>query len=327
MVTPKPFSKRILRYCRAVFFEVLSMLNVTMWFRQTPKFELDQLAQAREFLDAHGWVIIRQVFSPDEVKSLRVGVMRASEESLTGDLLMHPTVGGDRFLLHERFLVVVKAMLSGTPVHFGDASVSIGFQSTPAFHKDNPDRQNGMAPDWQSPYTIVRFGVYLQDHRTHSGGLALRDYSNNTADINRGRPFAVPTEPGDVVLWSLRTTHSGFATRLRGLVNAFVPLTIMAVLLGKKRYSPSTLLFRPLDAEPRIALFAAFGIKDAHLDRYLKHLKTRDYAVRRWQATRYSDEMHAEARNSGIEMIDVTEQVQDIDLRTLNVGYVPLSDA
>ena len=228
-------------------------------------------------------------------------------------------------MLHPNLLRIVHAIVPGQPVHFGDTSRSIGYQP-PAFHKDNPDRFNGKGPDWRSPYTITRFGLYLQDHRTHSGGLALRDRSHETPSLRGGRPFAVPTAPGDIVLWSLRTTHSGFATRLRGLVNAFLPLTVMALVLGDD-YRPSRLLFRPLAAEPRIALFASFGIRDQHLDRFLRQLRTRDYAVRQWQATHYSDEVRAAALAHGLALVDMPAETRGVDLSTLSMCFVEIPDA
>jgi hypothetical protein len=317
---------RIIRYSKALLSEVWATLNVFSWFAETEKFSIDQLPQARQFFDKHGWVIVSGVFSAAEVAALRAGLERSTAEELAGDVLANPHVGGEKFILNERFLQLVKTLVPGTPVHFGDASASVGFQAGLVFHKDNPDRQNGAGPDWRSPYTVSRFGLYLQNHRTHSGGLALRDYSHATPDPNKGRPFAAPTEVGDVVAWSLRTTHAGFATRLRGLVNAFLPLTVLAFLVGKDKYAPSKLLFRPLDADPRMALFATFGINDTHLHRFIRHLTTCDYAVKAWRATHYTDRIRREIAEKGIAFIDMPERTRDIDLGSLNTGYVPLPD-
>jgi hypothetical protein len=306
-----------------MLFETAAMLDVRAWFVRWPKFGLDELEAARAYYEEHGWAIVRGVFSAEEVAAMREDAMRAHAQGEPGDLLADPFLGGERYVLHPRLLRIVRAMLPGKPVHFGDASVSVGFNSSPAFHKDNPDRLDGGSPDWASPYTVLRFGTYLQDHRTHSGALALRDRSHNTVDLTKGRPFAAPTEPGDVVLWSLRTTHSGFATRLRGLVNAFLPLTVMAVLLGKQ-YRPSPLLFRPLAADPRIALFATYGVRDSHLDRLLEYMCTRDYAVRQWRHTHYDEALRRKLAENGVDLVDMSERSRDIDLATLNVGYAPL---
>lgn len=319
----KSLPGRLWRIAKATAAETLSMLNVWSWFRPIEKFEAGDIVRAREFLDEHGWVILKGVFNESQIARLREGVARSVAEGWTGDLISNPYIGADHFVLDERLLAIVRGFLPGTPVHFGDASISCGFQTALAFHKDNPDRRNQAAPDWASPYTILRFGLYLQSHTRHSGGLALRDRSHWTVDTSKGRPFAVPTEPGDVVVWTLRTTHSGFATRLRGLVNAFVPLTIMSLIVGTERYAPPKWLFRPMSATPRMALFATFGVDDAHLRRNIDFMKTRDYAVRSWAASEYPQAVLQMARDKGVTVIDMSEQARHIDPSALNVGYVP----
>lgn len=326
MSAQRSFSRRLARLARAVASETAGMFNPATWFGTTPKFEPGQLAEARRFLDEHGWVIVRGVFSEADVTALRAGVQRSFEESLEGDLFANPHLGGENFILHERFRPLLAAFVPGRPVHFGDASYACGTIGGQAFHKDNPDRQNGDGPDWKSPYTVLRFGVYLQDHSGHSGGLALRDGSHLETSVNRGRPFAAPSVPGDVIAWSLRTTHSGFATRLRGIPRVFVPLTLMSLLLGDKDYRPTSFPFRPLASYPRMALFASFGIDDAHLRRFVRHLCTCDYAVRAWQATHYSAEMRRQLEDAGITLLDMPARTRGVDAATLNRDYVPLPD-
>jgi hypothetical protein len=326
MSAQRSFSQRLARLARATASEIAGMLNPVAWFATTPKFELGQLAEARRFLDEHGWVIVRGVFSADEVAALREGVQRSHEEARECDLFANPHLGGDRFILHPRFRPLLAAFVGERPVHFGDASYAWGTISGQAFHKDNPDRQHPGGPDWKSPYSIVRFGVYLQDHSGHSGGLALRDASHKQTSVNRGRPFAAPTVPGDVVAWSLRTSHSGFATRLRGFPKVFVPLTLMNLMVGSRDYRPKAFPFRPLAVYPRMALFASFGVEDAHLRRFVRHLCTCDYAVRGWQATQYTAEMRRQLEDAGITLLDMPARTRGIDLASLHRDYVPLPD-
>jgi hypothetical protein len=61
-------------------------------------------------------------------------------------------------------------------------------------------------PDWHGRYTALRFGIYLQDHTTHTGGLNLRDRSHNTVSLTTGRTIYLQSAVGDVVVWRLRTT-------------------------------------------------------------------------------------------------------------------------
>jgi hypothetical protein len=316
--------QRILRISKAIFSEVCSFLNVFSWFQSSRKFRTAELTEARQFLDHHGWVIVSDVFTVEQIRQFRIDVERSRKERFVGDPITDAYLGGDKFILNDRLLTVVNGLLSGKPVYFGDSTISSGFETALAFHKDNPDRNTKEGPDWQSPYTTLRFGLYLQDHVTHSGGLALRDGSHLLPDITKGRPFAVPTSTGDVVVWTLRTTHSGFATRMRGLVNAFIPLTLMSAIAGKERYEPPKWLFRPLEIEPRMALFATFGIDDSHLHRFVRYLTTREYAVSSWRATVYSDAIRCLFESKGVRLLDISGQAQGIDPSTLHVGHMPL---
>ena len=55
------------------------------------------------------------------------------------------------------------------PVHRRQCFHGDGVQR--GFHKDNADRVDPNAPDWNGRYTVLRFGIYLQDHYRHTGGL------------------------------------------------------------------------------------------------------------------------------------------------------------
>lgn len=316
---------RIGRYAAALASETASMLNVAAWFRRWDRFPLEDADGIRRHFLEHGWVIVRGVFTREEVEELRAGVHRSEAEGVCGDVLANPYLGGDRFVLDERVLALARMLLPGEPVHFGDATWSAGQQPSLAFHKDNPDRRTPEGPDWKSPYTVLRLGLYLQDHARHSGGLALRDRSDSVADINTGTPFAAPTEVGDLVAWSLRTTHSGFATRPRLVPAMFLPLTLMTFLVGN-RYEPPRWAFRPLERTPRMALFATFGVDDPHLHRFVRHSKTCHYAIVHWQSTHYDESLRAQVAARGVRLLDVPAEVRDTPLDGLHHGFVPLPD-
>jgi hypothetical protein len=73
------------------------------------------------------------------------------------------------------------------------------------YRKDNADRK---APNARLARALHRpgFGIYLQDHTTHTGGLNLRDRSHNTVSLTTGRTIYLQSAVGDVVVWRLRTT-------------------------------------------------------------------------------------------------------------------------
>jgi len=306
-----------------VAHDAVYALSPSTWLHKWPKFDVSQSSAAVEFFDAHGWVIFSRVFDGAEIDHLRQYAERSMQTSHAGDLLSNPHLGGRRFVFDDRVLKVAGAVLRGTPCYFGDSSVSVDIGAM-GFHKDNPDKEESEAPDWQGRYTIIRIGLYLQDHAWHSGGLALRDRSHVALDTRKGRPLALPSEPGDLVLWSLRTTHSGYATRLRGFPKVFVPIPVVQqlALADDVKTTGIARLFRPRQFEQRMALFATFGIEDEHLRRYLAYLQTRQYAVQAWQASTYGQQMYDDARSKGVNLISMRERVAHLDLAKLNKMHV-----
>ncbi len=230
-----------------------------------------------------GFVLVRNVLDRSEVTELRNAIQtfagRAKTlghvlRSATGevvpvtDLLGQPGVG---WLLSDSRIVAIARRLVGREdlVYFGDSGSMVGGKLR-GFHKDNTNRDTAEHPDWLSPYTLVRLGVYLQDHSRHSGGLKVRRSSHLHADITSGEIVDLPTQPGDVVAWSLRTTHSGFAVRVRGLPFVHLQPRFEGRLPAWLRRPESCL---------RIAAFMTFGTNDAHLRNYVaKHADLATYA-------------------------------------------------
>ncbi|MGH8114386.1 MAG: hypothetical protein ACREPS_04930 [Rhodanobacteraceae bacterium] len=286
---------------------------------------MSQSNEAVEFFDEHGWVVFRNVFDATEIREFRGRVERIRQTGYAGDLLSNKDFGGCRFILDERIVGIVRTILRAAPCYFGDSSASIDVGAM-GFHKDNPDREDARAPDWRSPYTLVRVGLYLQDHAFHSGGLAVRDGSHLAVNRNKGRPLAIPSQPGDLVLWSLRTTHSGYAARLKAFPKVFVPMPVVKVL-GSSSFAREHVLpgfFRPLDLDGRLAIFATYGADDEHQARYLAYLRTRQYAVGKWRATVYDQSVFDAAQARGVKLISMREQVSDLDVSKLNSAHVDL---
>lgn len=295
------------------------------WRPRWQKFDVSQASEATEFFDEHGWVIFRNVFGHDEVLNFRRDVERIHQTSYAGDLLSSQDLGGSRFVLDRRILAIAKCILRATPCYFGDSSAPMDVGAM-GFHKDNPDREDPGAPDWGSPYTLIRIGVYLQDHAWHSGGLAVRDQSHLAVNRNKGRPLAIPTRVGDLVLWSLRTTHSGYAGRLKLLPHVFVPIPLVKVLgsSGFARKHVLPMFFRPLELDKRLAIFVTFGINDEHQARYLAYLQTRQYAVSKWQSTVYGKHLLDDAEARGVGLISMRERVSTLDVSRLHKEHVHL---
>jgi len=231
-----------------------------------------------------GFLQIRSVFTPAEVAAMRKRAETFADDARAKGQVFEPRCGetvpaadltasfGADVLFDPRIQEIAHALLGKKPeeeiVYFGDSGIMVG-GSGRGFHKDNTCRDDASHPDWQTPYTLVRMGIYLEDHAHHSGGVKVRRGSHLVADVTTGEIVDVPTEPGDVVAWSLRTTHSGHALRVKGLPFLHLQPRFEVRL-------PKSLAV----AEPcrRVALFMTFGVDDHHLKNYLgKHTDLASY--------------------------------------------------
>jgi hypothetical protein len=245
-----------------------------------------------------GYLHLRGVFAKEEIAEYR-----AAAEKLTkyeADLLSHPVFR--KYVLDDRVLHTARTILGGKPVYYGDSNLMIGDGSF-GYHKDNADRDNINAPDWtQGRYTIIRFGLYLQDHSRHSGGLNILAESHNDLSAFVGRSVYVQTEPGDLVVWNLRTNHSGSGRLL------WFPRSLH-LRAGIARKLPA-FLFRPPERH-RYAMFASYGLDDHHLKRYIKYLTTRTYQAEIWRSSKIDDDVRQAAAGKDVEIRDVWPMVKD----------------
>ena len=267
---------------------------------------------AKEYWDK-GFTIVRGVYSKAEIADFR-------ERSLGyvgkhgGDLLSHP--GLSSVITDGRLADVARQILGRDDVvYYGDSLVAIR-EGTPGFHKDNTDKFDAKAPDWQSPYTQIRLGIYLQDHHTHSGGLNIREGSHNKVNTTVGKVRQLRTRVGDLGVWNMRASHSAAGTILRWPLNFVQPHPDEV-----KRYSPR--LIAPKDGQ-RIALFAAIGADDDHLKRYIEYLKTRAYMIQIWKRSNWSPEAIAAAEAGGLHLRNAPSEIVGVEGLGQNVDYKPI---
>jgi len=259
-----------------------------------------------------GYTIVRGAYTRDEVARLREAVY-ASRGGGPRDLLCNPRLRS--VLTDGRMVDVSRQLLDSDDLWYaGDSSYTIN-SGQRGFHKDNTDRKDPNGPDWAGRYTILRFGVYLQDHYWHTGGLNLRAGSHTTTDHSVGRNVYVRTRPGDIAVWSMCITHSGNGALLR-----FTPW-----VHPLPRQVPK--LKRWMVAKPdgdRIALFAAIGLDDAHHQRYVDYLRTRKYMVDIWRHSVYDDETLAEAAKAGLHVRDMRREIAGDETVGHNVEWAPI---
>lgn len=258
----------------------------------------------------NGYSLIRAVFNSEEIALLRRHALQSG--SRKGDLLSNPFLR--TVVLDDRVLAIAARILGGTPVYFGDSTSMIGDKSH-GYHKDNADRDDINAPDWRSKYTLIRFGLYLQDHSAHSGGLNIRVKSHNVANTQKGRNVYLRTKPGDLVVWNLRTSHSG-SGRLFRLLRGVQLAPDLADRLPR-------LLFEPAQAE-RAALFWSYGLDDHHLRRFITYLKTRTYAATSWQNSEYGPDVWEAINGKNLIVRDMRNETQNESNLGKNQAHAPI---
>lgn len=258
-----------------------------------------------------GFVIVRGLFSVGEVTVFREEALKVDDLRL--DLLSIPRLR--TVLLDDRLLSAVRSLVGQQVVYFGDSSVSVG-EAAAGFHKDNPDKFDPAAPDWTGRYPLIRFGIYTQSHKGRPDGLDLRRGSHEHCSTRMGEHVYADTEPGDVVIWNLRTSHSGCGMTVKG--RPVDPESIAGKIL---RRLPA---LRDRPQVRRVALFGSFGAPGAHLERYIAYLKTRRYAVDQFIASRHDAEALALARAKGVLVRDMRAEVQERPAAQIHATHVPL---
>jgi hypothetical protein len=245
-----------------------------------------------------GFAILHDVYTADEIARLREAAY--ASRGYGGDLLANPRL---RDVVTDGRLVAVAQRLLGTAdlVYTGDSSFTINGTQR-GWHKDNTDRVDPNAPDWDSRYTQLRFGIYCQDHSQHTGGLNLRVGSHDLTNLTSGDTLYVKTRPGDLAVWSMRITHSGNGMLLKDAA-AHYPLPD-----EHDQYRPEEV------AEPdgdRIAIFAHIGANDSHAQRYADYTKTRTYLVDAWRMRPWDDAARTAAAQAGLTLRDLPAEVAD----------------
>lgn len=257
-----------------------------------------------------GYTIVRGVYSPEEIAAMR-DACRQGGGAKGGDLLARPLL---RSVITDGALInIAKKILRSDDIWYGgDSSFTINAPGR-GWHKDNADRGDGDAPDWKSDYTQLRFGIYLQDHTEHTGGLNLRVGSHNVVSLKEGENRYVKSAVGDVGVWSMRITHSGNGQLLKD-GSTTDPNDATPV-------DPS--LLAPKDGD-RMAVFAALGLDDEHAARYTEYLKTRKYMADVWRYGQYDDDARQAAREAGLILRDVPSEILQEPNAGKNVDWAPI---
>jgi hypothetical protein len=272
----------------------------------------------KERFDKEGFLLIKNVFTKEEIAQIRKEAYESFEadkrKNLTfklpskltnaiyakGDILSKDPLR--HVLLDERIIHLVKVVLGDKPVYFGDSNYhfGVGFRG---FHRDNVDRTDLTAPDWDGDYPIVRLAIYLQDHKNYSGGLKVKVGSHKNPS---GKSVFIDSEEGDVAIWSLRTIHSGNAVRLKFFPNFSI---------DRARLEAMVPAFLKKDQQrERATLFMTFGLKSKHLDRYIeKHVLGREDVKGYLKASRFDPKILELAKQKNLEVLKLVPEYGSLD--------------
>lgn len=257
-----------------------------------------------------GFALLPDVYTADEVETMRA---EAREHVRTGGELATSPMA---HVLTDGRMVRVARKLLGTDkiLYGGDSSATIN-GVTRAWHKDNTDREDPDAPDWDDRYTQLRFGVYLQDHTEHTGGLNLKVGSHEACDLSTGETLYVRNRPGDLLVWSMRMTHSGAATLLKDPNAPRDPEPDEWDKIPPEEIAPAH--------DERIAVFVHLGADDKHGKRYLDYLKTRKYIVDGWRQRPFTEEVLRDLTAAGLTVRDLPAEVADDRRAGLDESWQP----
>lgn len=260
------------------------------------------LEAIRNIAETHGFCLIKNVFSPEEIHRLSEGL--ANDHAAFGGAL--PEIMSCPSLrwaaLDKRILSVARTLLPEPLYYYGESHLDfeneIGPRTLNPFSKPHIDARgsrDSLKPFWSSETDALfrgyRFAIYLQDYKNWSGGLLVADGSHKGSlerlgigapapattlalkigahTFNISQPetplYIIPSEPGDLVVWNLRTLHSAGARRLA----AKPDLAMLPVFEDEiAKAIPNAFLPQP---GPRNAIFFDYGTGAEEVDLYIKY--------------------------------------------------------
>lgn len=260
-----------------------------------------------------GYAVVRRLFDPAEVAAWRARALAPAAR--IDDLLCDPVLRD--IVLDPRLIALARDVLGGQPVYFGNSNVSIGGDETglAGFHKDNSDRYDAAAPDWSTDrYPVMQFGLYMQPHGRLPGGLDLRRGSHLHPDITTGEHVSPAVEPGDLLIWTGRTTHSSHSKIVRGLGWRMEPNGLAWRVFA--RFPAARIVFAR-HPERRVVAIGAYGLAGHPLlDRHIEYLRHRADRVEAWQRADYGADAAAIAASRGLALLTPAELLEGAPERT-----------
>lgn len=272
-----------------------------------------------EKFNKDGFILVKNLFTKDEVdklgshiddlKGLEQGAEKNGSYLFVGDVVSK-NLGN--LVFDERIINISKQILGPRLVYFGESTIMTGIRAGRGFHRDNADRENPKDPDWQvDNFPIIKMGIYLADHKKFGGGLKVRKGSHRFDDFmidpnnpniknqeeGKGKIYNIPSQAGDLMIWSMRLAHSANFIRFKLLRNICLSPKIENKI---DKYFPQFLQSK-LRVE-RKTIWTTLGAPSPELDRYIKYYVERGDFVEHWKKSAYNDELIKLASTNNIEI-------------------------
>lgn len=269
-----------------------------------------------------GYLLIKNVFSDKEIKNLRDEAFKVFSENkdnlfnqgnssfLISDLLTQSF--SRKLVFDKRILEIARAILGREVIYYGYSSCQINWKVSFPFrnfgwHKDNrvSDRNDSSGLDWQGLYPMIRFGIYLQDHKNRNGGLSVKLKSHNSVQYRSLRTKIIDSEIGDLIVWNMRITHCGPSPRLKGILGRLNLDLLDPIFQGRlSRFIPG-FLFQKM-TEDRVAMFISYAAPSQHLDRYIQYLlEERPDEMEWFKRSRFGQDVWDQVQNSGLRLLRI----------------------
>lgn len=233
-------------------------------------------AEQLEAFNRDGFLHLKNVFDPQEIQHFsNLGRARTDSDTLSVNLNLVPELS--RLCFDNRLLPIAKQLLGGETSYFFESNYvryDAEYLNNVQGHlhhdgKGTPEHLfNRIHHSFDEPYPVIRFGIYLQNTETLSGGLKICPGSHLTKTASFGdRELAyydVPSEPGDLICFCLRVLHSPFARRQKQAPDSALAPWDENQLLIK---DPDTFLPVP---DNRETIFIDFAGTDVFSDLHIK---------------------------------------------------------
>jgi ectoine hydroxylase-related dioxygenase (phytanoyl-CoA dioxygenase family) len=260
------------------------------------------LAGIKDTAEQFGFCIVKGLFDKERMAEIESQMAAASQTGAVPDLLSIPTIRP--VLLDPDVLKIANTLLGPQLVYYGETALNyeaaagqITHNPYRVFHADARGTPRDINAPWDPAdgkiYRGYRFGLYFRDYSRHSGGLKVAPGSHvrgkaeydakigglfgnkrriplsNSDTIKVPAPryelYNIESEPGDLVIFSLRVYHSAGAARLKADPSLALHPQIENDLWQTKRQA-----FEDFPMGARNTMFFDYGAPCEEIDLYIK---------------------------------------------------------